>query len=519
MAMQAEKWPEAIQCWQDVLKEYRRKAPAGIYVKLARAHREQGDLEAAEAVAQQGHQHYPEEMKFVVELAEVAVARSRWEEAIRYWQSVLDLHRENAPARIYIKLTRAYRRQGEVQTAKTVAKQGLQIYPKETKLAVELAGIAMAQRDWTEAIQLWQALLAYQARPKLPEIYANLALAQRKQGDSNTAFNTINTGLSQFPRAALLLFQSAILENFRHPPDNQKIPCNLSVMDKESVSIIICVYNAPDQTQRCINSIIKKTHSAYKIILIDDASEKQTINIINRLADNHERISIVRNTQNIGYTRSANKGLHLADSEWVVLLNSDTIVTDNWLQGLLECAYSDPSIRAVGPLSNAAGAQSIPIAYNEDGKYPINLLPPEYTPEDMAVLLRQISSKSFPKIPILNGFCTLINRPTIHEVGYLDEINFPHGYGEENDLCLRFLKAGHRLAIADHVYIYHEKSSSFGHENRKVLTQQGTQKILELWPTYSYKKMRLAVDGIPAMGDIRNKIGEALRNRGEINGA
>ncbi len=503
-------WPDAIRHWQSVVDIHGKEAPARIYFKLSGAYRRQGALDAAETVARQGYQHYPDEMKLSIELAEIAVARAQWEEAIRYWQSVLDVHREDTPTGIYIKLTRAYQRQGELQAAKTAAKQGLQRYPKETKLAVELAEIAMAQYDWTEAVTLWQALLECQDRPKLPEVYVNIALAQRKLGDLNTARHTIKSGLSQFPRAAVLLFHSAILENFTPAPENQSIICNFNMRKEESVTIIICVCNAPEQTQRCIESVLKATPPDYKMILIDDASARQTNNMINSLADNHKRISVVRNAQNIGYTRSANKGLQLADTEWVVLLNSDTIVTDNWLQGLFECAYSDPGIRAVGPLSNAAGMQSIPVAYNADGTYPVNLLPPGYTPDDMALLLKKISPKVFPKVPMLNGFCTLIHKPTLHAVGYLDEINFPHGYGEENDLCLRFLKAGHRLAIADHVYVYHEKSSSFGHERRKLLTQQGVKKMLTLWPTYSYKKFRFAVDEIPAMVGTREMTGKEI---------
>ena len=113
--MQAEKWPEAIHCWQDLLNEYGTKAPAGIYIKLSRAHRKQGDLEAAATVAQHGHQHYPQEIKFVFELAEIAAERDYWSDAIQYWQFISYTSKENTPVGIFIKIVKSYQIQNKLK--------------------------------------------------------------------------------------------------------------------------------------------------------------------------------------------------------------------------------------------------------------------------------------------------------------------------------------------------------------------------------------------------------------------
>ena len=55
----------------------------------------------------------------------------------------------------------------------------------------------------------------------------------------------------------------------------------------------------------------------------------------------------------------------------------------------------------------------------------------------------------------------------------MDEENFPIGYGEENDYCIRAADAGFTLAIADDAYVFHAKSKSFGHSRRKELSKQG----------------------------------------------
>jgi GT2 family glycosyltransferase len=145
------------------------------------------------------------------------------------------------------------------------------------------------------------------------------------------------------------------------------------------------------------------------------------------------------------------------------------VVTKNWLNGLLHCGLSDPSVKAVGPLSNAATIQSIPKVRDSLGNFTINSLPASASPDDVGELLRRISRRSFPRTPMLNGFCLLLHRPTIKALGFFDEIHFSVGYGEETDLCLRLTNAGYKLAIADNVYVHHFKSASFGSENRKKL--------------------------------------------------
>jgi GT2 family glycosyltransferase len=104
---------------------------------------------------------------------------------------------------------------------------------------------------------------------------------------------------------------------------------------------------------------------------------------------------------------------------------------------------------------------------------------------------------------MLNGFCLLLHKPTLDETGYLDEINFPRGYGEENDLCLRLILAGHKLAIADDVFVYHSRSASFGSDLRRKLTAKAMETLRRLWPGYSYTYIWNTLDDIPALRSVK----------------
>jgi glycosyltransferase involved in cell wall biosynthesis len=160
----------------------------------------------------------------------------------------------------------------------------------------------------------------------------------------------------------------------------------------------------------------------------------------------------------------------------VVLLNSDTIVTSKWLSGLIACAKSDPRIGMVGPLSNTASWQSVP-ELAEDGDWASNQLPGGVSIEEMGRLVREFSSRLYPIVPLLNGFCLLIKRKLIDEIGFLDEVVFGDGYGEEDDYALRAGYVDWRLAIADDVYIYHAQSRSYTDEKRRRLSARAFDQL------------------------------------------
>jgi hypothetical protein len=137
---------------------------------------------------------------------------------------------------------------------------------------------------------------------------------------------------------------------------------------------------------------------------------------------------------------------------------------------MVACGESDPRVGLVGPLSNVASWQSVPeILRNED--WVENSLPEGFKVADMGKLISQYSARLYPHIPFLNGFCLMIKRGVLEQIGYFDEDVFGKGYGEENDFCLRARKAGWELAIADDTYIYHAQSRSYSHERRKELSK------------------------------------------------
>ena len=162
----------------------------------------------------------------------------------------------------------------------------------------------------------------------------------------------------------------------------------------------------------------------------------------------------------------------------MVLLNSDTIVSPEWIERLIACAESDPRIGLVGPLSNTASWQSIPELASRAGDWAENPLEEGFGPVEMARLVARYADRLYPRLPLLNGFCLMIRRAVLDQVGLFDEANFGQGYGEENDYCLKARDSNWQLAVADDVYVYHRQSRSYSNERRKALCERATATLL-----------------------------------------
>lgn len=251
------------------------------------------------------------------------------------------------------------------------------------------------------------------------------------------------------------------------------LPKSVAKSHQHTLDIIICVYNALEDVKLCIDSVLNNTSDPFQIILVDDNSAAPTREYLEEVAQKYaHHIQLIQNDKpnaKHGYTYAVNIGLRASKADFVVCLNSDTIVPAFWADRMIECAQSDPRIGVVGPLSNTASWQSIPEITGEDGDWAHNVLPEGYDVERMGEEIAQNSGVIYPKVRLLNGFCLMLTRATIKKIGYMDEENFGRGFSEEDDYNSRCAKAGICLAVADNVYVYHSQSKSYSNERRMEL--------------------------------------------------
>jgi GT2 family glycosyltransferase/glycosyltransferase involved in cell wall biosynthesis len=280
------------------------------------------------------------------------------------------------------------------------------------------------------------------------------------------------------------------------------------------VDIVVPVYNALQDVQRCLESLARCTDDLLvRVIVVNDGSDLPTSDWLRKYCGTKANFQLIEQPHNSGYTKAVNVGLRAATAAYVITQNSDTIVTAGWLTGMVRCMKSNPKLGIVGPLSNAASWQNVPDLYDEQGAFAVNELPGDMSPGGMAVVVAQASQRSYPRTPFINGFCFMISRDALSAVGYMDEENFPIGFGEENDFCIRAANAGFELAIADDVYVFHAKSKSFGHERRKELSKQGSDNLKRKHSPAKFKDLVDRVKITTAMDVVRQRVRKAIGGR------
>ncbi len=128
-----------------------------------------------------------------------------------------------------------------------------------------------------------------------------------------------------------------------------------------AVTVVIPVHNAPAELRACLRALSRHTTYPAALLLIDDASTDPEIDELLEMAAGLAGAQVLRNVQNLGFTATVNRALRTAVGD-VVLLNSDTAVGPRWLEQLVGAAYAAPEIGTVTPVSDNAGAFSVPVA-------------------------------------------------------------------------------------------------------------------------------------------------------------
>ncbi|MCY9759649.1 glycosyltransferase family 2 protein [Paenibacillus alvei] len=224
------------------------------------------------------------------------------------------------------------------------------------------------------------------------------------------------------------------------------------------VSIVILTLNQFSHTIRCLESIRKHTPEPYEIIIVDNGSTDLTLPYLRLQSD----VTLIENQENAGFAKGCNQGAARASGDHILYLNNDTIVTPNWLTNMLKVLHSSEDIGMVGPLTNySSGHQQIPVTYTD--LWDLNAFAKEHEARHAGTVT---------EVRRLVGFCMLMKRSVVEEVGGFDE-RYGLGNYEDDDLCLRTANAGYRMLIANDAFIHH-----VGHVTTNQLEQASLLQLL-----------------------------------------
>lgn len=227
-----------------------------------------------------------------------------------------------------------------------------------------------------------------------------------------------------------------------------------------SVEIILPVHNGLSYVRDAVAALCAYTsRQLSQVRIVDDASDARTAAWLRaQAAEYGDWLHVERQDYNLGFLATCNRALTAPlppTTEYVLLLNSDVLVAPNWLERLLACAESDPRIASVNPLTNCAANIDLPMS-------------PGTSYLAMNAYLATQRAGHCHDVVTCVGFCLLLRRSALAQVGYFDPV-YGHGYCEESDLCMRLVAAGWRTVVAEDVYVYHRGGGSFSDAQQRYL--------------------------------------------------
>lgn len=216
------------------------------------------------------------------------------------------------------------------------------------------------------------------------------------------------------------------------------------------VVIIILNYNRPLDTVECINSLQQIDYPYYRILLIDNCSTDNSIEVFRKKLN---QVEIYTTKENVGYTGGVNFGLKIAEkfeSEYILLLNNDTIVEKDFLTSLVSAVESD--------ISTAAACGTILCEHKRNeiwyaGGKLIRL-------RGLAVHngKKKLFNQQGDKKPVYTSFITgcsiLLRAKYLEEIGYVDDRFFM--YLDDIELSSRIQDKGYKLLYVPNSIIYHK---------------------------------------------------------------
>ncbi len=250
---------------------------------------------------------------------------------------------------------------------------------------------------------------------------------------------------------------------------------NTSLTD---VSIIIVNYNTVSLLRDCLNSLMHTEGKACEVIVVDNASADGSGDMVEK---EFPGVALVRNQQNVGFSKANNQGMRQAKGKCLLLLNSDTVVHAGAVETMAEFLSSHATVGAVTcRLLNADGTIQASIS-NRPG--PVLLFfrlmgVSRIISGDRArrwlsrtfgfFLGKTIRSYLAPyathdtpaEVENISGACLMLRREAVEQIGFLDEGFFM--YFEDMDYCLRLQNAGWKMYYLPQGEILHFGGMSSG---------------------------------------------------------
>lgn len=216
-------------------------------------------------------------------------------------------------------------------------------------------------------------------------------------------------------------------------------------MTQKNVSVVIVNMNGFNVLVPCLKSVFRNLKNIMEIIIIDNNSHDESREFLQKLSQKSKMCKVIYNNDNRGFAEANNQGYDVAIGKYVLFLNNDTVVSDSFLDPLVQLLQNEKAVAAVQPAIlfpdgtvDSVGSYMTPTGFLYHKAH-----------------RQTFSKKRLPQSEVysLKGACMLWRKSVLDEIGCFDETYF--AYFEETDLCHRAFNRGYSLLYSPESSIEH----------------------------------------------------------------
>jgi GT2 family glycosyltransferase len=229
------------------------------------------------------------------------------------------------------------------------------------------------------------------------------------------------------------------------------------------LSIIIVNYNVKEFLQNLLHSISKSSgHIKLEIIIVDNASNDGSVEFI---SNNYPEVILIANQKNLGFSKANNIGLNLAKGKYILLLNPDTLVSEDTIEKMINFFELNPMVGLAGcKILNPDGTLQLACRRSFPGPWTSfckvtglsNLFPKSKL--FARYNLTYLDPGQTYEVDAISGSFMMFRKDVYERIGGLDEKFFM--YGEDLDFCYRVQKSGLKVYYVHSTQIIHYKGES-----------------------------------------------------------
>lgn len=237
---------------------------------------------------------------------------------------------------------------------------------------------------------------------------------------------------------------------------------NLEISSESStVSLIIVNYNSGNFLLTCVSSVVSQVD---EVIVVDNASNDDSLPKVDALFLADQRIRIVRNRENLGFATACNIGVECSTGAFLCFLNPDCVLEPGAVKHMLQVFDDHQDVGMVGGLllnpdgtEQAGGRRAVPTPWRSFVRaFGLSRFADRWPRLFFDFHLHKQPLPTHPiEVEAISGACMLVRRAAMQDVGHWDESYFLHC--EDLDFSMTLRNKGWKIMFVPEARVVHDK--------------------------------------------------------------